>query len=328
MDFVKKIKNEVKKNRKTIVLPEGDEPRILQAARMLKDEELISSVILIGNTEKIRKVAESEGVSLDNIIIEETANKNYFDEYTNEYYELRKNKGMTTSEARQVMESPIYWGAMMVRKGRADTMVAGSATPTAKVLRASLHIIKTAAGKKVASSCIVVCHPEKKWGDNGRFIFSDCAIIPQPDSHQLFEITLSAAESCRKYLDVEPVVALLSYSTKGSASHPQVDKVRETLSLLKQKEPNLIVDGEMQVDAALVKEVADFKAPDSPVGGKANVLIFPDLAAGNIGYKLVQRLSGAKAYGPILQGFSYPVSDLSRGCTVEDIVMVCALTML
>ncbi|MBN2443969.1 MAG: phosphate acetyltransferase [Spirochaetales bacterium] len=328
MTFIEKIKKRAQSSPKKLVLPEGTDSRILEAARILVDEKLVSDMYVLGNKQEIYDLSKSLHLSLDNINIEEPGDKAYFEEYINEYYTLRKAKGETIEQARENMRLPIYWGAMMVRKKRADAMVAGAITSTANVLRASLKIVKTAPGTKVASSCFVMSHEDPDWGCNGQLIFSDCGTIPSPDAEQLSEIAITAAGSCRKYLGVEPVVALLSYSTKGSAQHAAIDKVREALAIIKEKAPDLIVDGELQADAALVPEVAAYKAPDSPVKGKANVLVFPDLGAGNIGYKLVQRLARVEAYGPLLQGFSHPLSDLSRGCTVQDVVIISVLTLL
>jgi phosphate acetyltransferase len=328
MAFIEKIKKKVKNTPKVLVLPEGEDSRVLKAARIIRDENLVSDLYLAGNKQTIYDRAKDIDISLDGIHISEPGNTAHYDDYVNEYYTLRKHKGETIESAREIMLKPVFWGAMMVRKGLAEAMVAGAVTSTANVLRAALKIIKTAPGTKVASSCFVMSHPDPGWGAEGQLIFSDCAIIPEPDAEQLSEIAIAAADSCRKYLSTEPVISLLSYSTKGSARHRLVDKVREALAIIKQKAPDLLVDGEMQADASLIPEVCALKAPDSPVKGKANVLVFPDLAAGNISYKLVQRLAGVQAYGPLLQGFARPLSDLSRGCSVQDIVVTSILTML
>jgi phosphate acetyltransferase len=316
-----------KKLSRNLVLPEGLEPRTLKAASTLLDEGLVGSVTLIGSPDRVQAAAKDEGADISNAEIVDPAESDKLDAYANEYYELRKHKGMDLDTARGEITDPLKWGAMMVRLGDADAMVAGAESSTADVLRASFTIIKTAPGVKSASSCFVMKTPDEQWGTDGHLIFSDCATIPDPSVEQLAEIAVSAAQSCRTFLDADPVVAMLSFSTKGSADHELVEKVREALTMVKEKEPSLAVDGELQLDAAVVESVGKKKAPDSPVAGKANVLIFPDLNAGNIGYKLVQRLGGAEAYGPFLQGFAKPVSDLSRGASVDDIVNTAAATL-
>lgn len=328
MTFSESMIARAKATPRALVLPEGTEPRTIRAARRIADERIASAVTLVGPTAAVRAAAAQEGVSLEGIEVADPATSPLKDAYIAELVRLRSHKGMTVDAARVAMENRLNWGAMMVNLGAAHSMVAGAESATADVLRAALPIIRTAQGTKYASSCFVMVVPGSSLGASGSFIFSDCALIPDPTDEQLAEIAIAAAGSCRALLDTEPVVAMLSFSTKGSASHPSVEKVLRAVQMVKQRAPRLNVDGELQADAALVPGVGSRKAPGSPVAGRANTLIFPTLDAANIGYKLVQRLAGAEAYGPFLQGFSKPVSDLSRGCSAEDIVVTAAVTLI
>ena len=328
MDFVREMKAKAKSSRKNLVLPEGTEPRTVKAAKIIVDEQLAAAVFLLGKEEDIEKIASREGVNLAGVTVVNPAASPLLEKYANTYYELRKHKGMTPEQAKIDIADPLRWGAMMVHLGDADGIVAGAENTTADVLRAGLAIIGTIPGSKTASSCFVMQMPDTSWGVDGAMIFSDCAVIPDPTVEQLADIAISAAQSCREFLKAEPTVAMLSFSTKGSGGdHADVKKVQDALALVKAKEPTLMADGEFQADTALVSSVREKKAPDSSIKGTVNTLVFPDLGAGNIGYKLVQRLGKAEAFGPFLQGFAKPISDLSRGASVDDIVVTSAVTL-
>ncbi|MCL2044717.1 MAG: phosphate acetyltransferase [Treponema sp.] len=327
MDFVSTMKAKAVSIRKRLVLPEGADPRILRAARIILDEDIAVNVTLLGKVADIQETAKKEGVDLTGITIVCPHAETNVNDYANEYYELRKHKGMTKEQAKVEIVDPLRWGAMMIRKGDADAIVAGIENTTGDVLRAGLSIIGIVPGLKTVSSCFVMAGLDPKWGIDGALIFSDCAVIPDPLPDQLADIAEGAAQSCREFLGVDPVVALMSFSTKGSASHDDVKKVQATVEILKSRNPGFVFDGELQADAALVPSVTDQKAPGSLVRGRVNTLIFPDLNSGNIGYKLVQRLGKAQAFGPFLQGFASPISDLSRGASVDDIVTTCAVTL-
>ncbi|HHT98360.1 MAG TPA: phosphate acetyltransferase [Clostridiales bacterium] len=324
MEFIDVIKERAKNNLKTIVLPETNDRRILEAAGVILSEG-IANIILIGNLDEIKKVGEGLDLSKANII--DPAKNPKLEAYVDLFVELRKNKGMTEEKALEILTRDyLYFGVMMVKSGDADGMVAGALNSTANVLRPSLQILKTAPNTKLVSSFFVMVVPNCDFGSKGIFIFSDAGLVQNPDAEQLAAIAGSSANSFKVLIEEEPIVAMLSHSTKGSACHPDVDKVIEATKIAKELYPDIKLDGEYQLDAAIVPEIGKAKAPDSDIAGKANVLIFPDLDAGNIGYKLVQRLAKAEAYGPVTQGIAKPVNDLSRGCTVDDIIGVIAIT--
>lgn len=327
MKFLDMIYQKARQNKARIVLPEGLDSRVISAAPKILEEGLASSVYLLGNEDEVRGKAEELKLDLGGVEIVNPGANEWLDDFAREYYQLRKHKGMSEQEAYEKIQIPLNFGAMMVRKDKAQSTVAGAENPTGKVLLAAFTIIKTAPGTKFASSFFVMDLPDSKWGKDGLLIYADCGTIPDPTSEQLAEITIAACDNCQKLLDTEPKAAMLSFSTKGSAQHENVDKVIEAFNMVKEKRPDLKVDGELQADAALIPGVAEKKAPGSPLAGKANVLIFPDLQAGNIAYKLTQRLANAEAYGPILQGFAKPCSDLSRGCSVDDVVRISAITL-
>ncbi len=324
MNFLDEIKNLAKSNKKTIVLPESLEMRTLEATQEIL-EQGIANVILVGDKEEITAKAGSFDVSGATFINPKTFDK--FDVLVNKFVELRGSKGIDEAKAKDILlNDTLFFGVLLVKCEMADGMVAGAITSTADVLRPCLQIIKTAPGTKTVSAFFLMIVPECEFGEHGIFIFGDCGLNQNPSSQQLAEIAKSSSESFEAFTKQVPKVALLSHSTKGSAKHDDVNKVLDALEIAKKDYPELIIDGEFQLDAAIVPEIAKIKAPDSEVAGNANVLIFPDLDAGNIGYKLVQRLAKAEAYGPMTQGFAKPVNDLSRGCNAKDIVGVVALT--
>jgi phosphate acetyltransferase len=323
MGVLEGIRQRAAKLQKTIVLPEGFEPRIIEAAA-IATESKVSKVILLGNPEQIR--SNSKGVDLSGVEIIDYLNSDKMDLYVKELFELRKHKGITIEDAGKMLKDPLYYAVMMVKMGDADGMVAGSINSTADVLRPALQIIKTAPGIRVVSSVFFIELPTDEYGHKGTLIFGDCGVNPDPNAEELAAIAVSTARTAKQVALMEPVVALLSYSTKGSAVHPRVDKVIEATKLAKQMAPEFMIDGELQGDAALVEKVGRLKCPDSQVAGRANVLVFPDLDSGNIAYKLTQYLAGAQAVGPICQGFAKPINDLSRGCSPLDVMNAIAIT--
>lgn len=325
MDFLNSIKELAKSDLRRIVLPEGSEDRTLIAASIINTEN-IAKVILIGNEKEIHDKAEKLDISVSGIEIQDPENSIKTEIFAHEFHELRKSKGISEEKALEMVQDPMYYAAMMLKMNFADGMVSGAVHTTGDLLRPALQIIKTAPGSSIVSSFFVMIMKDKSFGEDGLMLFADCAVNPNPNPQELASIAISTAESARKLCGIEPKVAMLSFSTMGSAQHELVEKVRDAAKIARNLRPDLKIEGEMQADAALVDKVAKKKAPGSKVAGSANILIFPDLQAGNIGYKLVERLAGAMAVGPICQGFAKPVNDLSRGCSVEDIVNVVAIT--
>lgn len=327
MSFIDGIKERAKKEIKTIILPEADDQRVLKAAEQI-EKEGFAKVVLIGDEEKVKKVSKQNNINIENIKIVNPKTSEKHQEYVELLYNLRKHKGMTMEQAEEFVNDSVYFGTLMLKdeNSEADGLVSGAAHSTSDTLRPALQILKTAPGTKLVSAFFVMVVPDCKSGENGTFIFGDSGLNENPDDEKLSEIAISSSKSFKQLVEKEPKVAMLSYSTHGSAHSELTEKVISATKKVKEKAPNLLVDGELQLDAAIIPEIAESKAPNSPIKGEANVLIFPNLDAGNIGYKLVQRLGKAEAYGPLCQGIAKPVNDLSRGCSSQDIVGVVAIT--
>ncbi len=326
MRLLDEIMQRAKNNLKRIVLPEGTEIRTLKAADIILGEKA-AKLILIGNAEEIHRIAvENELKNIGEATIVDPETYPEMKKYSDLLFDIRKSKGMTPEEAEKLAKDPLYLACLMIKNGDADGELAGAQNTTGNVLRPAFQIVKTKPGIKIVSGALLMFTPAEEYGEKGLFVFADCAVNPNPNAEELASIAVSTAETAKQIAGFEPKVAMLSFSTKGSAQHELVDKVVEATRIAKEMAPGLMIDGEMQADAALVETVGKSKAPGSPVAGEANVLVFPDLQSGNIAYKLVERLSGAKAIGPVLQGIAAPINDLSRGCSVEDIVRMITIT--
>jgi phosphate acetyltransferase len=325
MTFIEKISKRAQQDIKRIVLPEGEEERTIKASETI-NKNSIAKVILVGNKSAIQKKAAELKVDICGVEIVDPATSEKTDAYAKEFFELRKHKGMTVEKASETLKDTMYFGTMMVKMGDADGLVSGAIHATGDLLRPGMQIIKTAPGIKVVSSFFIMELPNNEYGEDGLLLFADCAVNPNPNSEELASIAISTAENAKLLCEFEPKVAMLSFSSMGSAKHELVDKVVKATEIAKNARPDLQIDGELQLDAAIVPSIGKLKAPSSAVAGNANVLVFPDLQSGNIGYKLVQRFAKAQAIGPVSQGFAKPINDLSRGCSVEDIVNVVAVT--
>ncbi len=325
MELLDQIKDKSRQLQKRIVLAEGTEIRTLRAAEIVLKEKL-ARIILLGNPDKIEELTQKEGIDISGAEIIDPLTNNKRQQYAEMMVEIRKSKGLTLNEALILLNDPLVFAPMMIKSGDADGEIAGAINSTGDVLRPALQFVKTLPGVSVVSGVFFMLFKDKTVGDNGILVFADCAVMPDPDERQLAEIAVTTAKTARSIANMEPRVAMLSFSTKGSAKHLLVDKIANATRLAQEMAPDLLIDGEMQLDAALVEEVGRLKSPGSKVAGKANILVFPGLEAANIGYKLVQRLAGAEAIGPILQGMAAPINDLSRGCSVSDIVNMVAIT--
>lgn len=327
MNFIENIKNRAKQEIKTIVLPEAEDLRTLKATQIALKEKY-ANIVLVGNEEIIKQKAQENNVNIEGATIINPQTSENYEKYAQLLYELRKNKGMTIEQAKELVLNPVYFGMLMVKdeETTADGLVSGAAHSTADTLRPALQILKTAPDTKLVSAFFVMVVPDCEYGEKGTFVFADSGLNENPDSEALSEIAISSSKSFKQLVQKEPKVAMLSYSTYGSAKSELTQKVIEATQKVKEKEQKLKVDGELQLDAAIIPEIAEMKAPGSPLKGQANVLVFPNLDCGNIGYKLVQRLGKAEAYGPLCQGIAKPVNDLSRGCNSKDVAGVVAIT--